>query len=68
MPIVPLVLDLLGTTQQTSPPSCDETSLLTSHGVAVDGRGFTNVLVVTLLLKCVSSAPCWEGPVSLTPP
>lgn len=68
MPRKPLVLDLLGTTQQTSPSGCDETSLLTCHGVPVDGRGFTNVLVVTLLWKCVSSAPSWEVPISLTPP
>lgn len=47
-PSSPLILRLLSTTQQTSPSGSDETSLLTGHGVAVDGRRLTNVLVVTL--------------------
>jgi len=42
-----LVLRLLRTAKQTSSPGGDETGLLTLYGVAVDRRGFTDVLVVT---------------------
>jgi hypothetical protein len=42
-----LILGLLGTTEETSAASSNETSLLTLGGVTGDGRGFTNVLVVT---------------------
>jgi hypothetical protein len=44
-----LILDLLSTTQQTSSPSGNETSLLTLCSVSRDGRGLTNMLVVTTL-------------------
>lgn len=47
-PTKPLVLRLLSTTQQTSPSGSDETRLLTLGSVTVDGRGFTDMLVVTL--------------------
>lgn len=46
-----LILGLLGTTEQTSSPGSDETSLLTVGGVAGDGRGFTNMLVVTTTVR-----------------
>jgi len=56
-----LVLDLLGTTEQTSSPGSDETRLLTFRGVPADGRGLTDMLVVTtsvrleyLVSKCVT--------------
>ena len=42
-----LVLGLLGTAEQTRPPGGNETGLLTLCGLAGNGRGFTNVLVVT---------------------
>merc|ERR1712137_789963 len=42
-----LVLDLLGTAEQTCPAGGDETSLLTGNGVARDGRGLSDMLVVT---------------------
>lgn len=47
-PRKPLLLDLLSTTQQTSPSGSDETRLLTLGSVTRDGGGFTNVLMVTL--------------------
>src|SRR6267154_2021109 len=40
-----LILDLLSTTQQTSSPCGNETSLLTLCSVSRDGRGLTNMLV-----------------------
>jgi hypothetical protein len=48
-----LILDLLGTTEQTRPPRGDETGLLTLDGVSGDGRGFTNMLVVTTTVGMV---------------
>lgn len=48
-----LLLDLLGTTQQTSPSGSDETSLLTLGGVTRDGGGFTDMLVVTTTVGVV---------------
>jgi hypothetical protein len=48
-----LILDLLGTTEQTCPPRGDETGLLTLDGVSGDGRGFTNMLVVTTTVGMV---------------
>jgi hypothetical protein len=48
-----LVLDLLGTTEQTRPPRSDETSLLTLDGVPRDGRGLTDMLVVTTTVGMV---------------
>jgi hypothetical protein len=44
-----LILDLLGTTQQTSSPSSNETSLLTLCSVSRDRGGLTNMLMVTTL-------------------
>lgn len=65
--VTALVLRLLGTTQQTSPSGSDETSLLTSDGVTVDGGGFTDMLVVTLW-RCVRSKSCKQNSSLLTPP
>lgn len=48
-----LLLRLLSTTQKTSSSGSNETRLLTLGGVPRDGRGLTNVLVVTLFM-CVS--------------
>lgn len=62
-----LVLRLLGTTQQTSPSGSDETGLLTSDGVTVDGGGFTDMLVVTLWC-CVRYKPWKQSSGLLTPP
>lgn len=62
-----LVLRLLGTTQQTSPSGSDETSLLTRDSVAVDGGGFTDMLVVTLW-RCVRYKSLNRNSVLLTPP
>jgi hypothetical protein len=44
-----LILDLLGTTQQTSSPSSNETSLLTLCSISRDRRSLTNMLMVTTL-------------------
>ena len=46
-----LVLGLLGTTEQTRSPGSDETGLLTLCGVSGDGRGLTNMLVVTTTVR-----------------
>jgi hypothetical protein len=43
----PLVLDLLGTTQETRPPRRNKTGLLTLCCLARDGGCFTDMLVVT---------------------
>lgn len=51
---LPLLLCLLSTTQETSSSGGNETRLLTLCGVPRDGRGLTNVLVVTLFM-CVST-------------
>jgi len=48
------LLDLDGTTQETSPARSDETNFLTRHGVAVDRRRLTNVLVVTTTVRVVN--------------
>lgn len=50
---VHLVLGLLGTTEQTSPPGGDETGLLTLGGLARDGRGLTDMLVVTTTVRVI---------------
>jgi hypothetical protein len=42
-----LILGLLGTAEQTCPAGGNETSLLTGNGVARDGRGLSDMLVVT---------------------
>jgi hypothetical protein len=41
------LLDGLGTTEETSATGSNKTRLLTSRRIAGDGRGLTNVLVVT---------------------
>lgn len=46
-----LVLGLLGTTQETRSPRSNETGLLTLCGVAGDGRGLTDMLVVTTTVR-----------------
>ena len=46
-----LLLGLLCTTEQTSSAGGNETSLLTLGGVAGDGRGLTDVLVVTTTVR-----------------
>lgn len=48
-----LLLRLLSTTEQTRPPRGDETGLLTLYGVSGDGRGFTDMLVVTTTVRMV---------------
>src|SRR5262245_38398002 len=50
---MPLVLRLLSTTQQTRPPSGDETGLLTLCGFSGNGRGFSDMLVVTTTVRMV---------------
>ena len=47
-PALPLLLRLLGTTQQTRPSRGNETRLLTLCRVSRDRRRLTNVLMVTL--------------------
>ena len=42
-----LFLELLGTAEQTSTAGSNETSLLTGDGIASNGRGVTNVLMVS---------------------
>lgn len=42
-----LVLGLLGTAQQTGSAGSNKTGFLTLYGISGDGRGFTNVLMVT---------------------
>jgi hypothetical protein len=42
-----LFLELLGSAEQTSTASSNETSLLTGNGIAGNGRGVTNVLMVS---------------------
>lgn len=48
-----LVLGLLGTTQQTSSPSSNKTSLLTLCGVSRNRRSFTNMLMVTTSVRMI---------------
>jgi len=48
-----LILDLLRTTEQTGPPGGNETGLLTLCGVARDGRGLTDMLVVTTTVRVI---------------
>ena len=48
-----LILGLLGTAEQTCPAGGDETSLLTGNGVARDGRGLSDMLVVTTTVGMV---------------
>ena len=45
-----LILDLLSTTQQTSSPGSNETSLLTLCSVSRDSRSLSDMLMVTTLL------------------
>merc|ERR1711868_191842 len=53
LPRTRLVLGLLGTAEQTSPPGGNETGLLTGGGLARDGRSLTNVLVVTTPVRVI---------------
>lgn len=53
LPRTRLVLGLLGTAEQTSPPGGNETGLLTGGGLARDGRSLTNVLVVTTTVRVI---------------
>ena len=56
-----LVLGLLSTTQETSSSGSNKTGLLTLCGVAGDGRGLTDMLVVTTtvrLKKMSANAQC----------
>lgn len=46
-----LVLGLLGTAEETRSPGSNETGLLTLCSVAGDGRGLTNMLVVTTTVR-----------------
>ena len=48
-----LILGLLGTAEQTCPPGGDETGLLTADGVARDGRGLSDMLVVTTTVRVI---------------
>ena len=48
-----LILGLLGTAEQTCPAGGDETSLLTGNGVARDGRGLSDMLVVTTTVRVI---------------
>ena len=48
-----LLLRLLSTSEQTSPPSCDETSLLTLGGISGDGRGFADMLMITTTVRMI---------------
>jgi len=48
-----LILGLLSTTEQTRPPRGDETGLLTLDSVPRDGRGLTDVLMVTTTVGMV---------------
>lgn len=48
-----LILSLLSTTEQTRPPRGDETGLLTLYGVSGDGRGLTDMLMVTTTVRMV---------------
>jgi hypothetical protein len=43
-----LILDLLGTAEQTSSAGGNKTGLLSLDGVSGDGRGLTDMLMVTL--------------------
>lgn len=49
--LVNLILRLLRTTEQTSSPGSNKTGLLTLCGVAGDGRGLTDMLVVTTTVR-----------------
>lgn len=48
-----LLFRLLGTTQQTRPPRSNKTRLLSLGRVSRDGRGFTDMLVVTTTVGVV---------------
>jgi hypothetical protein len=48
-----LFLRLLSTTQQTRPPGGNETGLLSLGGVPRDGRGLTDMLVVTTTVRVI---------------
>jgi hypothetical protein len=48
------VLDLDGTAEQTSPAGSNETNLLTGDSLAVDGRGLSDMLVITTTVGMVN--------------
>jgi hypothetical protein len=48
-----LILGLLSTTKETRAASSNKTSLLTGNSVSADGRGLTNVLVVTTTVRVI---------------
>jgi hypothetical protein len=48
---LPLILRLLSTTQQTRPPGGNETRLLTLGSLPRDGRGLTDMLMVTTTVR-----------------
>lgn len=48
-----LLLGLLGTTQQTSSPSGNETGLLTLGSISRDGRSLADMLMVTTTVRMV---------------
>lgn len=50
-PLLRLILGLLSTTEQTGSPGGNKTGLLTLCGVAGDGRGLTDMLVVTTTVR-----------------
>lgn len=48
-----LIRSLLGTSEQTSSSGSNKTGLLTRDGASGDGRGLTNVLVVTTTMRVI---------------
>jgi hypothetical protein len=55
-----LILGLLGTAKQTSSPRGNETSLLTLGGVAGDGGGLADMLVVTTTVRLEEIISAWH--------
>lgn len=55
-----LVLGLLSTTQETSSSGSNKTGLLTLCGVTRDGRGLTNMLVVTTTVRLEELSACTQ--------
>ena len=47
------LLDFDGTTEQTSSAGGDETDFLSGHGGASDGRGFSDMLMVSSSVRMV---------------
>jgi hypothetical protein len=64
--LIRLILDLLRTTQQTSPPGGNKTSLLTLCGISRDCGCFTNMLMITTTVRMVdrvhgNTTSLWPG-------